>query len=58
MLEGQQKKIGKHFDVSLKVPILFYPQILGLALGRRPTDLGFNLNRIKNKKLLQAFEEA
>jgi len=55
MLEGQQKKIGKQFDLPIKVPIFFYPQILGLALGYSPDELGFKLNRVKNKELAEAF---
>lgn len=58
MLEGQQKKIGKSLEVDLKVPIFFYPQILGLALGFSPEELGFKLNRVKNKRLIEAFEAA
>lgn len=57
MLEGQQKKIGKSLDLKLKVPIFFYPQLLGLAMGFAPSELGFKLNRIKNKELVKAFEE-
>ena len=55
MLEGQQKKIAKQHDAELSVPVFFYPQILGLAYGLTPDELGFKLNRIKNKRLLEAF---
>ncbi len=58
MFEGQQKKIAKAGGLDLKLPILYYPQILGLALGFAPDDLGFKLNRIKAKKLIQAMEES
>jgi len=57
MLEGQQKKIAKSFEVKLKMPIIFYPQLLGLAMGFSPAELGFKLNRVKNKEFLKAFEE-
>ena len=57
MLEGQQKKIAKTMHPDLKMPVFFYPQLLGLALGFTPDELGFKLNRIKNKKLIQTFEE-
>lgn len=57
MLEGQQKKIAKAIgDKKLKVPIFFYPQILGLAMGFSPDELGFKLNRVKNKALVKAFQ--
>ena len=41
MLEGQQKKIGKQLDLDLKTPVVFYPQLLGLAFGLSPDELGF-----------------
>ena len=56
MLEGQQKKIAKTLHPDLKMPIFFYPQLLGLALGFGPDELGFKLNRIKNKELIKTFE--
>jgi len=56
MFEGQQKKIAKAGGLDLKLPILYYPQVLGLALGFAPADLGFKLNRIKAKELIQAME--
>lgn len=56
MYEGNQKRIEKEFEVTYKLPILYYPQLLGLALGIEPIDLGFKLNRIKAKALLEKLE--
>lgn len=56
MLEGQQKKIGKQLDLDLKTPVVFYPQLLGLAFGLSPDELGFKMNRAKPKTLIKAFE--
>ncbi len=56
MFEGQQKKIEKKLEQKLKVPVLYYPQLLGLALGAAPEALGFKLNRIKDKEFLNHFE--
>lgn len=56
MYEGQQKKIAKQAELDLKVPVVYYPQILGLALGIDSKDLGFKLNRIKPKDLLKTVE--
>jgi len=52
MYEGNQKKIEKNFEVTYKLPVLYYPQLLGLALGISPDELGFKLNRVKAKDLL------
>ena len=54
MFEGQQKTIAKKHDAAIKIPMFFYPQILGLALGFSPDELGFKLNRIKDKEFLKA----
>ncbi|MFC1835639.1 heterodisulfide reductase-related iron-sulfur binding cluster [Thermodesulfobacteriota bacterium] len=56
MYEGQQKKIAKSAGLAIKVPVVYYTQILGLALGFTSKELGFKLNRIKPKSLLQAVE--
>ena len=56
MFEGQQKSIAKRFETKFKVPIYFYPQLLGLALGFSPDEMGFKHNRIKDKEMLKIFE--
>jgi heterodisulfide reductase subunit B len=58
MFEGQQKKIEKKLEQKLKVPVLYYPQLLGLALGFKPDELGFKLNRVKDKDFLKQMEAA
>ncbi len=57
MYEGQQKKIAKQAELDIKVPVVYYPQILGLALGLSSDELGFKLNRVKPKSLLKAVED-
>ena len=57
MYEGQQKKVEKKLEQKLKVPVLYYPQLLGLALGAGPEKLGFKLNRVKDKDFLKQFEK-
>jgi heterodisulfide reductase subunit B2 len=56
MYEGQQKKIAKAAGLDLKVPVVYYPQILGLALGVSSQELGFKLNRVKPSTLLKIVE--
>jgi heterodisulfide reductase subunit B len=57
MYEGQQKKVEKKLEQKLKVPVLYYPQLLGLAMGMDPNALGFKLNRVKDKDFLKIFEK-
>lgn len=56
MYEGQQKKIAKTAGLDLKVPVVYYPQVLGLALGMNPDELGFKLNRVKPAAMLKLVE--
>ncbi len=53
MYEGNQKRIEKEFETEYKLPVLYYPMLLGLAMGLdAKSDLGFNLSRVKAKELL------
>lgn len=53
MYEDSQKKIKSKFNVEYNLPVLYYPQILGLALGIDQKHLGFRLNKIKPNVLLE-----
>ena len=50
--ERNQRIIERRLDKSYRLPVLFYPQILGLALGINPEELGFNMNRISVQGIL------
>jgi heterodisulfide reductase subunit B len=52
MYDTNQKQIEKEFEVEYGIPVLFYSQILGLALGFDPKALGFQMNRVRTKELL------
>lgn len=57
MYEDNRKKVESKFDVHYSdLPILYYPQVLGLALGYDKKQLGFRLNKIKAKALLEKLE--
>lgn len=45
-LEAYQDKINKKFKTDLHLPILFFTQVLGLALGGSPKELGVQRNLI------------
>lgn len=53
MYDSNQKKIEKKFDVKFRIPVLYYTQLLGLALGLSPKELGFQMNRVKTKDFLE-----
>lgn len=52
MYDRNQRVIERRFGAAYRLPVLFYPQVLGLALGMDPKELGLNLNRVKTTDLL------
>ncbi|MEW6686529.1 MAG: CoB--CoM heterodisulfide reductase iron-sulfur subunit B family protein [Candidatus Edwardsbacteria bacterium] len=52
MYEANQKKIEQTFNENYALPILYYPQLLGLALGIEPKELGFQFNTVKADSVL------
>jgi heterodisulfide reductase subunit B len=53
MYSDQQKEINKRFKKKYNIPVLLYPQLLGIALGADPkNDLGLDLNGISPNDLL------
>ncbi len=57
IFEDNQKKVGEKFEKEYGIPVLFYPQILGLALGIGEKELAFRLNKVKPKELLAKVTE-
>jgi heterodisulfide reductase subunit B len=58
MYDVNQKRIEKDYQVTFKLPVLFLPQLMGLAFGIDPNELGLKLNRVKPKELLAKIETA
>jgi heterodisulfide reductase subunit B len=52
MYEFQQRRIEKIYSTRYRLPVLFYPQVLGLAMGLSAGEVGLRLNRVKSKKLM------
>jgi len=57
MYDDNQKSIESEFGESYKLPILYLPQLLGLAMGFDRKELGLNLNVVKTKELLESYFE-
>jgi len=53
MYSDQQKVLNEQFRKQYNIPVLLYPQLLGMALGGDPkNDLGLDLNAISLDNLL------
>ena len=57
MFDTNELRIEKLFNEVYGIPILHYPQLLGLALGIAPEELAFNELRVNASKLLQQISE-
>ncbi len=55
-LDAMQRNIEAKFKVKLDLPILFFTQLLGLALGLKPNELGLNKNVVNTKALIKKIE--
>ena len=56
MYEDNQRKIESQFNVEYQLPVLYYPQVLGLAFGLDQKQLGFRINKVKAQALLEKLE--
>lgn len=52
MLDGRQDAAATTIGKALNLPVVYYTQLLGLALGLAPEKLGLQLNRSPVKNLL------
>jgi heterodisulfide reductase subunit B len=52
MYEANQRRVEKLCGVTYRLPVLYYPQILGLALGFSMEEMGLKLNRVKPRGLI------
>lgn len=53
-VEAYQKRVNKKFGTAYQVPVLFFTQLLGLALGCSEQELGLQRNLIALKAPLSA----
>ncbi|MEM2272916.1 MAG: CoB--CoM heterodisulfide reductase iron-sulfur subunit B family protein [Candidatus Bathyarchaeia archaeon] len=53
MYDANQMRAEKMFGEKYDIPVLHYTQLLGLAMGMQPEELGFDELRIKPKKVLE-----
>lgn len=57
MYDLNQPRIERAFDEKFGIPVLHYPQLLGLAMGFPPEELALNKLRVKPTELLSRIEQ-
>jgi heterodisulfide reductase subunit B len=53
MYDTNELRIEKMFNEMYGIPVLHYPQLLGLAMGMKPEELGLNELRVDTSKLMK-----
>ncbi len=53
MYDRYQKLMADELEKEYNVPVLYYPQLLGLALGIDPEKLGFDVNSVRVDGVLE-----
>ena len=53
MYDKYQRLLEEEVGTQYGIPVLYYPQLLGLALGLDPEELGFDVNTVPVKQLLE-----
>lgn len=51
--ENNQRLAGKRAGKEFYLPVLYFTQVIGLAMGLSEKDLGFEFNRIKADKVIE-----
>jgi heterodisulfide reductase subunit B2 len=57
MYDTNELRIEKMFNETYGIPVLHYPQLLGLAMGMTPEELAFNELRVNASNLLKQVSE-
>jgi len=57
MYDTNELRIEKMFNETYGIPVLHYPQLLGLAMGIPPEELAFNDLRVDVSKILKQVAE-
>ncbi|MHA1265374.1 MAG: CoB--CoM heterodisulfide reductase iron-sulfur subunit B family protein [Candidatus Helarchaeota archaeon] len=53
---GQLQMKKEPYNAQFKIPVMYYPELLGLAMGMDPSELGFKLHRVKVDPVLQKIQ--
>ncbi|MEA1924297.1 MAG: CoB--CoM heterodisulfide reductase iron-sulfur subunit B family protein [Candidatus Altiarchaeota archaeon] len=54
MYDANQKSIERELEEEFKIPVLHYPQLLGISMGYSPKEVGLEQNRVRvNPKIFE-----
>ena len=53
-LDGFQGETNHHFNTNYHIPVLFFTQLMGLAFGIKPKELGFGAELVSARNVLES----
>ena len=56
-LDGYQPKASKQSGIAIHMPIIHLPQLIGLAMGFSPKDMGMDRHIVSTKEIASLVEE-
>jgi len=56
-LDAYQGMVNRKFGTHYRIPIMYFPQLIGIALGFKPKELGIEKNIIGSKNLLGPYSK-
>ena len=56
-LDAKQRDVEKRFDIKINIPILHFTQMMGVAFGVNPSELGLNRNCVSPERILTQYME-
>ena len=57
MYDTNELRIEKMFNETYGIPVLHYPQLLGLAMGMSPEELAFNELRVDTSRIIKQIRD-
>jgi heterodisulfide reductase subunit B len=57
-LDVYQSQANRLFGTNYQIPVLFFTQVIGLALGLRPKDLGFGQEFVDAKSVIDKIQDS
>jgi len=52
-LDAYQSQVNKHYRTAFEIPIVFFTQVLGIAFGIEPKELGFGREIVRAEKVIR-----
>ncbi len=53
-LDAKQAEAGEHLGEEFNIPVLYFTQLIGLAMGIEPEKLGLHMNIVDTKNIVKA----